>query len=136
MGSVVCMPRRIADSPITTAVITTYNRLGRIQSVRELIVHITLNGCGVRDVLRATVQHWTGLKRVRLIYRTSLRGAIEETTIRDKPKEENERFIPQFSTPNLSARSDSPLRLLYLSNQMSRRGLCGVLPAENYTDVV
>ena len=31
------------------------------------------------------------------------RDALEETTIRDETKEENERFISQFSTPNLSA---------------------------------
>jgi hypothetical protein len=35
--------------------------------------------------------------------RMGLRDGLEETKIRDEPKEEHERFIPQFSTPNLSA---------------------------------
>jgi insertion element IS1 protein InsB len=32
--------------------ITAYTYLGRVESVRELIVPMTLNGCGVRDVSR------------------------------------------------------------------------------------
>src|SRR5215510_5496564 len=32
--------------------ITTYTYLGRVEYVRELIVPMTLNGCGVRDITR------------------------------------------------------------------------------------
>jgi hypothetical protein len=46
--------------------ITTFNYLGRVESVRELIVPMTLNGCGVRDVPRVlfVIQN-TALKTLR-----------------------------------------------------------------------
>ena len=46
--------------------ITTYSYLGRIESVRELIVPMTLNGCGVRDISRVLlVSSNTVLKTLR-----------------------------------------------------------------------
>jgi transposase-like protein len=47
--------------------ITAYSYLGRIESVWELIVPITLNGCGVRDISRVLlVSSNTVLKTLRL----------------------------------------------------------------------
>jgi len=46
--------------------ITAYTYLGRVESVRELIIPMALNGCGVRDVSRALfVSPNTALKTLR-----------------------------------------------------------------------
>src|SRR5215475_14535730 len=47
--------------------ITAYGYLGCIESVRELIVPMTLNGCGVRDISRVLlVSSNTALKTLRI----------------------------------------------------------------------
>jgi insertion element IS1 protein InsB len=78
--------------------ITTYTYLGCIESVRELIVPMTLNGCGVRDVSRVLfVSPNTALKILRAA--AAIPESPEPSKVRDLEIDEFWPFVASKRCP-------------------------------------
>ena len=79
--------------------ITTYTYLGRVESIRELIVPMTLNGCGVRDVSRVLfVSPNTVLKTLRAAA-ASIPGLPVPSKVRDLEIDEFWLFVGSKRRP-------------------------------------
>src|SRR5262245_58654819 len=79
--------------------ITTYTYLGRVESVRELIVPMTLNGCDVRDVSRVLfVSPDTVLKTLRAAA-AAIPGLPVQSKVRDLEVDEFWSFVGSKRRP-------------------------------------